>query len=191
MRMLQTDGNISVSLRRLSLFNQQRVSRGYIYITSSFCLSFCFHSYFSVCFVFLFISSSLPATSSFSSFFLSSCLSVCSFLFTFCHTNHSFTPPSASLRFLHHSLRFARRLRSAAPTSVSVRFTMALTRRRPLDCGGPGALQIRSVSLTMPSPQIVGTCHRQRKADPVRLSGSDSHYVSTEWLKVVKHYNGV
>ncbi len=35
--------------------------------------------------------------------FLSSVLSVCSFLFTFCHTNHSFTTPSVSLRFLHQA----------------------------------------------------------------------------------------
>lgn len=60
-----------------------------VYITSLFCLSFCFHSYSpSVLFICSF--PSLPAI-----FF--SLFSVCSFLFTFCHTNHSFSPPSVSV----------------------------------------------------------------------------------------------
>lgn len=111
-------------------------SRWATYITSLFCFSFCFHSHFSICFVYppVFFYS-LPV---FVSSFLSSALSVCSFLFTFCHTNHSFTLPSVSSVAL-----------SASPT-VCVQLTQhqSLFQHHGdpvLDCGRLSTLEICSV----------------------------------------------
>lgn len=68
------------------------VGRWGVHIMSLFCFSFSLRSYFSICFVYLHFLHSpcllLP--------FSSHSFSVCSFLFTFCHTDHSFTLPSVS-----------------------------------------------------------------------------------------------
>lgn len=95
-------------------------SRWGIYITSLFCLSFCFHSYISICFVYPLIFLFTPChLLLFIPLFCSLSLSICSFLFTFCHTNHSFTLPSVSFCFLHHTLRLTNCVCSADPASVS------------------------------------------------------------------------
>lgn len=88
MRMLETDDNISVSLSRVTLINQQM---GYLY--NVFILPFVLFSlsFLHLFYLLIFLFYSLFAPCHLLSLLLSLPIlfSVCSFLFTFCHSNHS------------------------------------------------------------------------------------------------------
>lgn len=89
MMMLETDDKISVSLSRVNLISRQMGCSYNVFILLFFLSSLLFLHLFCLSPHFLHSPCLLLSFSSHS-------FSVCSFLFTFCHTDHSFTLPSVS-----------------------------------------------------------------------------------------------